>query len=264
MFTKIFLRMLAICLFAGSAAANTVIEYALDDGWTYEEGYSGTLLLAENPAGGITAAIDVPTGIEDGGLLASKHDLPGFSLADNGFLQLEYSSLFSTITPGSTAGLNLCLELEFYDTSNYQYEMAIAIWLDDGGTTFETWFESAVGGDYFYEEAAPDGLAITEGVLGLYSNGSHVLPYFQDGGGSVLCPFAAWDISGIAGAHTYSVDNDFEAYTLDGGTVSGSVNLERVVYGPGSVTCIPAPASIILLASGLVGLVRLRSRIDER
>ena len=34
--------------------------------------------------------------------------------------------------------------------------------------------------------------------------------------------------------HGFSVDNDFEAYTFDGGTVKASVNLEQVVYGPGS------------------------------
>lgn len=51
------------------------------NGWTYEEedGVSGTLTVTDNPSGGVIISIDVPGGIDGGGLAASRHDLPGFS-----------------------------------------------------------------------------------------------------------------------------------------------------------------------------------------
>ena len=58
--------------------------------------------------------------------------------------------------------------------------------------------------------------------------------YFKDVEGNFLYPFSDWDISGIIGTHGFSVDNDFEAQTLNGGTVAASVNLEQVVYGHSS------------------------------
>ncbi|MFC1792020.1 hypothetical protein ACFL3Q_00350 [Planctomycetota bacterium] len=75
--------------------------------------------------------------------------------------------------------------------------------------------------------------------MGLYSDGSLVLPYFMDASGSVLYPFDPWDVSGIIGTHEYSVDNDFEGVTTAGGTVIASVNLERVVYDLGSPIILP-------------------------
>jgi len=257
MCTRTFCGVLAICFLAGSAAANTVIDYALDDGWTYEEGYPGTLSLAANPSGGIIANVDQPVGIEDGGLVASRHDLPGYSLNNAGFIQLEYSSLSSTIT--GEAGLNLVLELEFYDAGGQEYEMAMAIWLTNGGAEFETWYGTNIA-EEFYDTPVPDGLLLAEGALGLYSDGSHVLPYFKDVAGSVFYPFSTWDISGLVGMHRYSVDNDFEAETIDGGTVAASVNLERVVYGLGSPECIPAPGAILLSTFGAGLIASLRRR----
>lgn len=108
MFMKIFLGVLIICFIAGSALANTYIEYTLDGDWIYEQEYVGTLSLSDNPSDGITATINVPSGIDDGGLTASRHDLPGFSMGNYGFIELDYSSLTSTIS-GTTAYLGLCL-----------------------------------------------------------------------------------------------------------------------------------------------------------
>ncbi len=212
---------------ATPVAAYTVIPYTLTIDWTYEEGYPGTLWLTANPSGGIIADIDVPTDIEDGGLVASRHDVPDFSLHNHGFIQLEYSSFSSEITGDSEdLGLSLCLEIEFDDAGDVPYEMAISLEQDDGGSFFGTWFDSS-----YYTTPVPDGLSLAEGALGLYSDGSLVLPYFIDAAGFVLYPFAAWDVSGITGTHEYRVDNDFEGTTTDGGTIIASVNLERVVYG---------------------------------
>jgi hypothetical protein len=87
---------------ASPVAADTVIPYTIDvwtppvtvhNGWTYTEEILGTLWLTANPSGGIIADIDLPTGTDDGGLVASRHDLPDYSLHNHGFIQLEYSSL---------------------------------------------------------------------------------------------------------------------------------------------------------------------------
>ena len=98
----LFLYVLVICVFTGSdIRADTVIPYELNNGWTYEEGYPDTLLLTANPSGGIIVNINIPTGIDDGGLVASRHDLPDYSLHDHGFIQLEFSSFSSEITGNS-------------------------------------------------------------------------------------------------------------------------------------------------------------------
>jgi len=238
----LFLYVSVTCVFTGTAVlADTVIPYSIAEwtppitvhnGWTYIEEIPGTLELTANPSGGIIASINLPTGTDDGGLVASRHDLPDYSVHNRGFIQLEYSSLSSVIT-GNPEGLSLCLEIEFSDADYVFYEMAIAVSQDAEESIFETWFES-VEGDFYYETPVPDGLSLAEGALGLYSNGSIVLPYFIDADGFVLYPFAAWDVSGITGTHDYRVDNDFEGTTTTGGTVIASVNLEQVVYGPGS------------------------------
>ncbi|MHC4536176.1 MAG: hypothetical protein ACYS6K_19670, partial [Planctomycetota bacterium] len=225
---------------ATPVAANTVIPYTIDvwtppitfyNGWTYIEYSPGTLWLTANPSGGIIADIDVPTGIggEGGGLGGSRHDLPDYSLHNHGFIQLEYSS-FSSVITGNPEGVELCLEIEFDDADDVSYETGIEVWQDAGGTFFGTWFEIEEDRPY-YQTPVPDGISIAEGALGLYSDGSLVLPYFMDAAGSVLYPFAAWDVSGITGTHGYRVDNDLCGTTAAGGTITASVNLERVVYG---------------------------------
>ena len=134
----LFLYVLVICVFAGSTvAANTVIPYSLNSGWTYKADYPETLELTENPAGGIIASIDLPAGIDDGGLVASRHDVPDYSLHDHGFIQLEYSSFSSEITVNAE-GLNLCLEIEFWNADGVFHEMAIAVSQDVEGSFFET------------------------------------------------------------------------------------------------------------------------------
>ena len=75
----LFLYVLVICVFAESpVAADTVIPYSLNNGWTYTEGSPETLLLTANPSGGIIASIELPAGIDDGGLVASRHDVPDY------------------------------------------------------------------------------------------------------------------------------------------------------------------------------------------
>ncbi len=236
----LFLYVSVICVFAGSdIRADTVIPYELNNGWTYAEGYPDTLLLTENPSGGIIVNINIPTGIDDGGLVASRHDLPDYSLHDHGFIQLEYSSFSSEIT-GNSQGPDMCLEIQFRDAEELNYEMAIAVSQDTEGFYFETWFGSEPDSSY-YQTPVPDGLSLAEGALGLYSNDSLVRPYFIDADGSVFYPFDAsfdpWDVSGITDTHEYSVDNDFEGTTTAGGTITASVNLKQVVYGSGA----PAP-----------------------
>jgi hypothetical protein len=235
MFTKIFLGVLIIWSFAGPASADTHIEYTLDGNWTYKEGSPGTLSLTDNSCGGITATINVPSGIDPGGLSASKHDLPGFSFHNEGFIQLDYGSLATTITGSAEFGLSI--EIEFYGSEPAEkYEIGMAIWEENGLTVFETWFEKDEGFDYYFTVPIPDELLINEGSLGLYSHDNQVSPYFKDAEGNVLYPFSDHDISQIVGMHDFNADNDFEADTDAGGTVVASVNLKEVVYGPGSPT----------------------------
>ena len=230
MFKRIFFGVLINCCVAISASADTFIEYTLDGDWIYYADYPETLSQTDNPAGGITVSIDVPSGIEDGGLTASRHVLSGFSSDDGGFVELDYSSLTSTIT-GSTASVSLCLELEFSDSNIVEHVIAIAIDQTNGLTTFETWFEKDFGFDLSETISIPDGLPINEGTLGLYWHDTSVEVYFKDAEGNLLYPFSDWDISGVEGIQNFSVDNDFEADTSEGGTVTASVNLEQVVYG---------------------------------
>lgn len=229
MFIKIFSGVLMVCFLAGSAIANTYIEYTLDGDWIYEEDYPGTLLLSENPSGGITATINVPSGSE-GGLAASRHDLPGFALDNNKFIELEYSSLTSTIT-GITASLSLCLEVEFFDFQFNTYEISMAFGYTNELRMFATWFQDDGNFEYHQDKPIPDGLLINEGTLGLYFHDNYVTAYFRDLDNNFLYPFSDWDISQIVGTNGFSVDNDFEASTLDGGTVLASVNLKQVVFG---------------------------------
>jgi len=257
MFMKMFLGVLIICSLVVPASADTVIEYTLDGDWIYEQKYVGTLSLTDNPSGGITANINVPNGIDDGGLTASRHDLPGFSIANDGFIELYYSSLTSTIT--GDADFSLCLEVEFYDEYS-SYEIAIVIGQSGGSSNFETWFieDSYSDFDYYYEEPIPDGLLMNESALGLYSHDSFVSPYFKDVEGNLLYPFSDCDISEIGGMDGFRVDNDFEAWTSDDGTVNASVNLRQVVYGPGHP--VPIPGTVWLLGAGLAGLAGIRTR----
>ena len=217
MFMKKSLIALIIFFLVGSASADTHIEYTLDGDWSYEQEYPGTLSLSDNTSGGITATINVPTGLKEGGLGASRHDLPGFSIDNDGFIELCYSTLTSTIT--GIADFSLYLEIEFYDSDSNRYEIAMGICQGNESTEFETWIAKDMYFDYFFEEPIPDGFSINKGAFGLYCHDNIVRPYFKDVEGNVLYPF---------------LDNDFEAYTFDGGTVKASVNLEQVVYGPGS------------------------------
>ena len=86
MLLKKFLGVLIILFIVGSASADTHIEYTMDGDWFYESEDWSTLSLSNNPSYGINVTIDVPTGMEEGGLSASRHDLPGFSLENDGLL----------------------------------------------------------------------------------------------------------------------------------------------------------------------------------
>jgi hypothetical protein len=233
---KIIIGVLIIFFIAGSALAYTSIEYTLDGDWVYEEGYPGTLNLSENPSGGIIATIQVPAGLDDSGLSASRHELPGFSLDHNIFIELEYSSLTFTINDPA-ASMDIALEVEFFDSNFNDYEIGMAISLSNDTMVFGTWFQDDVNFEYSYEVSI-EGTSINEGSLGLYFHGNHVSAYFKDAENNIEYPFPIdWDISQIAGAHDFWVDNDFEADTseveekFDNGTiVLASVNLERVVF----------------------------------
>lgn len=256
MFMKMFLGVLIICSLVVPASADTFIEYTLDGAWIYEQEYAGTLSLTDNPSGGIIANINVPSGIDDGGLTASRHDLPGFSIGNDGFIELDYRSLTSSIT--GDADFSLCLEFEFYDSESIRYQMAMEIWQGNGAREMGTWFAKDSGFDDYFEVPIPDGLLINEGALGLYFHDSFVSPYFKDVLGNVLYPFSDWDISQIDGMDGFRVDNDFEAWTTDDGTVNASVNLRQVVYGPGHP--VPIPGTVWLLGTGLAGLAGIRTR----
>jgi len=215
------------------------IEYELGGGWAYEPEYPDTVEVTDNPKGGVTVSINVPSGIYDGGLTASIHSLPGFSLIDGVFIELEYNSLSSTID-GNAAYSDLNLELELFDEELALYQIGMNLSTGAGSISFESWFEkeSFDGNPVFnnYESApVPDGVVTDQGALGLFVTGASMIPYFKDAGGDLTFPFAGWDISQIIGAHDFSVDNDFEADTFEGGSVMGSVNLERVVYGIASL-----------------------------
>ena len=257
MFMKMFLGVLIICSLVVPASADTFIEYKLDGDWIYEEGYPGTLSLTDNPSGGITANINVPSGIDEGELSASRHDLPGFSMDNNGFIELSYKSLMSSIT--GNADSSLILEVEFYDSESIRYQMAMGISQSNESVGMDTWFIKDSGFEYGSEAPIPDGLSINEGALGLYSHDSFVSPYFKDVEGNVLYPFSDWDISEIGGMDGFRVDNDFEAWTSDDEMVNASVNLRHVVYGP-----VPIPGAVWLLGSGLAGLAGIRTRRKKK
>lgn len=245
---KIVMSMLMMCSLMVSTSTATTIEYALDGGWTYEQ-YSNTLLLSDNPLGGVTATINVPSGIEDGGLIASRHSLLGFSLNNFWFIALEYSSLSSTVT-GNAAYLDLNLELEFFNSESSFFQIGMNISQSAESVSFESWFEKDLEFDFFVDAPVPDAILTNQGALGLYVSDDRVIPYFEDAAGNQTFPFLGWNISQIIGAKNFGVDNDFEAYTLDGGSVLASVNLERVVYG-----VVPEPTSLLLFASGIIGVL---------
>lgn len=252
---KVSICMLIMCCFMVSASAETIIiEYELGGSWVYEQEHPETLSLTSNPAGGVTATMNVPSGIEDGGLTASRHSLPGFSLSDHAFVELDYSFLSSSVS-GVLAFQDLILELEFFDAANNFYEIAIGLTRGETGQAFESWF-AGPNLDDFMGPSSTQGLATDQGTLGLSIIGNTVMPYFKDVVGQMIFPFSeispGWDIAPIVGAHDFRVDNDFEGSTLGGGSVSATVTLERVVYGVASP--VPEPTTIALLSIGLAGL----------
>ncbi|MBU1056065.1 MAG: hypothetical protein KKC46_19905 [Proteobacteria bacterium] len=241
---------LTIIFFAGHAAASTTIEYELGGGWTYEEEYPGTLTLTDNPSGGITANIDVGSEA-GGGLNASRHDLPGFSIFNNGFIQLEYGSLTNAIT--GSADLGLCLELEFYAPINaidIRHQLGMSLDMNsDGSVVFDTWLENDISGEREDLVSVPNGLSIEGGALGLYFHDSSATPYFIDNNSNVIYLPTNWDLSAISAMHFPSVDNDYDGSTTFGGTIVGSVNLQRVVYGSGApAPTVPIPGAVWLRA----------------
>ena len=245
---KIVMSMLMMCSLMVSTSPAATIEYALGGGWTYEQ-YSDTLLLSDNPLGGVSATINVPSDIEDGGLIASRHSLLGFSLNNFRFIELEYSSLSSTVI-GNAAFLDFNLELEFFDSEDSFFEIAMNISQSAESVSFESWFQKDSEFSFFVDAPVPDAIMTNQGTLGLYVSDDRVIPYFEDATGNQMFPFEGWNISQIIGAKNFAVDNDFEACTLDGGSVVASVNLERVVYG-----VVPEPTSFLLFASGIIGLL---------
>jgi hypothetical protein len=236
MIRKIILSSIIAILCAGSSYADTIIEYTLNGGgWSYEAENPVTLTLSDNPSGGVAAVINVPSYISGGGLTASKHGLPGFNLDSETFIELSYNSLTSVVS-GDSALLSLCIELEFIDTDLSSSSIAMAIGKRNGSWAYVTWFKKDGDGsfNFSYDEPIPPGKSINEGALGLYFHGNFVSAYFKDAKNNISYPFTDWDISQINGPNSFEVDNDFEADTSMGGTVSGSIVLKHVVYGVGS------------------------------
>ena len=231
MLKKILVLIFGIGLFARIVMADEVI-YTLDDDWTYEERTPGTLSLSVNRVGGINVVIDIPSGHETGGLEASIHTLPGFSISTDAYVELEFSSLDYTVTGTDTdTHLSLCLELEFSDADGSTYQMAMSVGANSQMTAFVTWYEDDTDGQ---DQVIPTSISIQEGSIGLYFHDNYVSPYFRNSLNQITYPFTDWDISNIVVPQSFAVDNDFEGDTLGGGTVSGSVNLKRVVFGPGA------------------------------
>jgi hypothetical protein len=84
-----------IGLIPNTVQAADTIEYTLDNGWVYESTY--TTFSDNAPSPGITVDINVPVFTAEGGLGGSEHDLPGFSLSDNNFAELNYNSFTTPV-----------------------------------------------------------------------------------------------------------------------------------------------------------------------
>jgi hypothetical protein len=233
MIRKIFFGSIIVLFCAGSSFADTVIEYTLNGDWIYGADHPGTLILSDNPSGGISATINVPSYTDDGGLTASRHDLPGFSVSNDSYIELRYSSLTYEIT-GDSVDFDICLELEFSDSEYNSVQVAMVIGQENGSWFFFTWFSDGQNNEYESAEPIPPGLSLDKGSLGLYFHGNYVSPYFKDAENNITFPFLDWDLSQVAGPNSFSVDNDFEADTVSGGTFSGTVILEHVAYGLGA------------------------------
>ena len=76
------------------------ILYDLGPDWIYEEGSPGTLALTELPGVGVKVDINVPSNVE-GGLSASRHNLPGLIFDVDNFAQLHYSSYLPIAVVGA-------------------------------------------------------------------------------------------------------------------------------------------------------------------
>jgi hypothetical protein len=205
------------------------VVYTLNPDWTYETKVDGTYTLSVNPAGGINVEIDVHSGIE-GGLSASRHLLQGFSINTDAYVELEFSSLDCTVNGTEETTVGLCLELEFSDDDGSEYELAMSVGANSEMTAFVTW--------YSHDNIEPSqiistNIPIQEGSLGLYFHDDYVSPYYRNSRNQITYPFTDWNISNIVVPQNFAVDNDFEANTTGGGTVTGSVNLKRVVFGQG-------------------------------
>ena len=237
MIHRIIFSLIVVFFCAGSSSADTVIEYTLNGGgWSYEAEIPSTLLsLSDNPSGGVSVTINVDSYISDGGLTASKHELPGFNITSDTFIELSYNSLTSEVS-GDSALLSLCIELEFIDSDFNSSSIAMAIGKRNGSWAYVTWFKKDGDGSFniSYDEPIPSGQSLNEGALGLYFHGNFVSAYFKDAKKNIFYPFVDWDISQINGPNSFEVDNDFEAATPLGGTVSGSIVLKHVIYGVGS------------------------------
>jgi len=238
---------LILSAFITPVQAATVIDYDLGPGWTYETEGSPTTIIAEVPGGGVRIDINIPSATE-GGLGASRHSLPGLSFATDGFLELHYSD-FSSNSVG--ADVNMVLEVEFLDTNNAFYELAIALIENDGDVSFLSWLQTEEAQCPACGESATDSpvnVNAVDGILGIEWFSGSARVYFIDSQGEKTYPLAPWDISGIIGAGSFAVDNDFEAITGIGESVVASVIFEHVQFG--DVQRPPdgkAPVSIFIL-----------------
>jgi hypothetical protein len=210
------------------AQAVTIIEYNLGPGWTYSFDPS-TTAIDEVPSG-VRVDFNIPSATE-GGLGASRHALPDLSFATDGFLELHYSD-FSSNSVG--VDVYIALEVEFLDTNNAFYELAIALFQNEEGVGFESWLQTEEAQCPACGESATDSpvnVNAVDGILGIEWYSGSALVYFIDSQGEKTYPLAPWDISGIIGAESFAVDNDFEAITGIGESVVASIIFEHVQFG---------------------------------
>lgn len=207
-----------------SSGFATTIEYDLGSGWVYETGLGSTLQVTDNPVRGVDISIDVPIGVEEGGLVASRHLLPDFTFGVDGFIELRWADYFSNVV--GVNGASIALELEFLDVNNIRHELGVAI-VPEG---FGSWLQNDSGSlelDVF--QAFPEALSILDGALGFIWSGDTIDVYFKYPDNSILY-LTSWNMGLFTGAHNFQLDNDFGANTEDAGSVQASVNFIEVVY----------------------------------
>lgn len=241
----------ALCssIFFNPARAIEIL-YDLGPGWSYLADFPATLTLTELPNAGVKVDMNVPENLNRGGLSESRHDLPGLIFDADNFVQLHYSSY--SVTTAAGASPEITLGLEFRDTNDDLYELGLTL-TDNGGTLN---FDGSLECGSCIPEISQTHLAnlpatsldIEQGSLGVARYGNRVLFYLIDKNDTLVFPLDSFDVSQITGAHSFQVDNDFEALTGAGESVVASVVFEKVEYDAGGPRAPPPECDIQLNA----------------